>query len=560
MQMVPKPYLYHGILISGLSALYVFVLWVYPVSFNFELDIHWHNSLLSFSIALYAFFLAGALLLNIRLAPAEVAPAVIIAILPLLQAYANEHLTVLASVLVAAAIMYRVHRMLWAVAFVAYLFQLGLGVWQYAAHYEPVGTLGNSGIYACYITVHLPLVMHALRYLKLSKHLLLFFIALNIALLYVNFSRTAIISFLLIMALTYARRLSRPVMVTALVLFFACAVIAGSHIFNGKRLSALGRVMKVDIAKQHLGDDILFGTGIGQFSYYYPQWQAAYFRQAKAPPADYYLSAGESYVLFNEYLQLYLEAGFIGLLLFCYGAYIFFKAPVDQGSLASAAKIMAAGILACGFTSYPFHIIPMLLLLALCFVTVRPQAMQVKRAYIFPALVLSLIAAFFSFERMVFVEQWKVAKNDYSLSRSNALNIYRSVYRKLHTDGKFLADYASFLMQEAGDCRLAAALAERSKQYFISAETYYTAAAAYKCLGNYDKAIENYRFMSWYIPVLYRPKYEMALLYKQSGNNQAALALARQIVDMPVKIPSPEINQMKAEMKKWIANFQTSYK
>jgi tetratricopeptide (TPR) repeat protein len=558
--MVPKPYLYHGILIAGLSALYVFVLWIYPISFNFELDVHWHNSLLFFSIALYCFFLAGALWLKMRLALAELVPAVIIALLPLLQGYANEHLTVLVSLLVATAIMYRVHQVLWVVVLVAYLFELALGVWQYAAHYEPVGTLGNSGVYACYITVHLPLVMYALRYLKLSRYLLLFFIALNIALLYVNFSRTAIISFVVIMALMYAKRLSRPVLVTSLVLFFAGAVIAGSHILNGKRLSALGRVMKVDIAKQHLDDDVLFGTGIGRFSYHYPQWQAAYFRQTEAPPADYYLSAGESYILFNEYLQLYLEAGLIGLLLFSYGAYVFFKTPVTEVSPGSAAKLIAAGILACGFTSYPFHIIPMLFLLALCFVTVRPQPVQVKRAFVFPALALSLVAGYFSFERMIFVEQWKSARHDYSLSRNEALSIYSSAYNKLNDDGKFLADYAAFLMQEAGNCQPAAALAERSKQYFICTENYYTAATAYKCLGNYDKAIENYQFISWYIPVLYRPKYEMALLYRQSGNNQAALALARQIIDMPVKIASPEIDQMKAEMKQWISNSQTSYK
>lgn len=594
--MVSRTNIFHWLLVAGVSALYVFALWIYPYSFNYELSIHWHNSFLFFSAALYIIFLAGVIAgrLYKKLTSVSkiilVVPAglfLVLCLFPSLFSFSNEHLCVMISLLMSGIVMYYLQvagiRLVLVIIFlIIYFIQLGIGLWQYSGSYQVTGTLRNTGVYTCYMIVHLPLLLHFLRWLKLNKYahmpvqgIFLFLVIINLALSYLNFSRTAIIACIVVIILLYSQRLlqsirqipgaiRKPALAAVLVLVVAGAVATGSHIFNGKRLSAMGRIMKWEIARAHLADDVFFGTGPGRFTFYYPQWQAAYFRETTIPPADYYMSAGESYILFNEYLQLYLETGLIGMLAFLSAAILFFRSPSKGNDLAKYSKVMAAGILSCGFTSYPFHIIPLLMLLQFCFVTVLHNCnsgkikfvehAQKMRPVMWVALMVLLVAGYFSFCRMRAVEQWKAVKNNYSLSRQKMLSIYRALHTQLKDDGKFLTDYASFLMQEAGNCGSAIPLLENSKQYFICTETFYAAAAAYKCLGKYDRAIEQYQFISSYIPVLFRPRYEMALLYKEAGNMPKALNLARTIVDMPVKIPSRQIDQMKAEMKQWLLN------
>lgn len=571
--MLPRPYIYYSVLLAALSAMYCFVLWTYPFSFNYQPDIHWHNELLFFSAALYVFFVGGMIALQ-QLRALNSLQSVVIALPALLLllfasgifSFSNERLCVLASLFTAGVVAWHapasVKRWLWAVVMLAYVAQLATGLWQYAANASVQGTLRNSGVYACYMVAHLPLVYYYLQSTRIKKYAQLLFLAAaaaTLALLLINYSRTGVIAFVVILLLLYAPLIRRRRMVLAgmLVLVMAGVAVAGSYVFNVKRLSSWGRVMKWDIARAHAGDDVLFGTGIGRFTWHYPQWQAAYFRDTPSPPADYYMSAGESFILFNEYLQLFLEAGLAGAMIFLLALYLFFKTPVRDNRFARCLQVMAAGILVCGFTSYPLHTNPMLFLLALGYATVRagtPRSKPVARPQwvLWPVLLAAMTASYFCFGRASAVRQWKYASNNYGLTQQQTNILYHKLYARLRDDGKFLAGYARMLMEQGGNCAPAAALLEKSKQHFITIDTYYAAARAYNCLGRHDLAIAQYQFIAWYVPVLFRPKYEMARLYMESGQTAAAMRLARQVVSMPVKIPSPEIDQMKAEMKQLI--------
>lgn len=53
-------------------------------------------------------------------------------------------------------------------------------------------------------------------------------------------------------------------------------------------------------------------------------------------------------------------------------------------------------------------------------------------------------------------------------------------------------------------------------------------------------------------PVRFAPLSGMLQIYQQIGDTVKADSMAQVILNKPIKIPSSDINEMKAEAKKWL--------
>jgi hypothetical protein len=320
----------------------------------------------------------------------------------------------------------------------------------------------------------------------------------------------------------------------------------------------------------HIADHFWMGTGLGRFTWYYPQWQAQYFIDHSKVPKDYFLSAGESYIIFNEYVQLFKEVGFIGCIVFILLLLHFFTSrSTTHKYLLFTAKLTVIAILACGFTSYPFHLNVFLLLLAFCFAVVfslRENSSQLGRtvpiknrllngALAGGVVMLLGFTGYKGIDAYSVVRRWEIIRNDNLLRPVEAKGQCAPLYYVLRTDGKFLTEYGEWLAQDSANGSKAIAVLEEAKLFFLTRQTMETTARAYVAMGNYPAAIDNMKWLGHFLPNKFTPKYELLKLYQQQKDTANVKKTALEILDMHVKIPSAEVDRIKSEASLLINNY-----
>lgn len=580
-----------AIAICTASVLYVYGAFFYRFAFNYETDLN--GQYFSALIAV----VGGAVILGLNIFRkndnmVQYFGMIIIALLLLLSifsdkySFANEYWAVVLSVFILfACLLYLPARII--VVFPYFLVVMLL--WQLWLAFEQMdgltfdagdltlqGSLQNSGVFSCYLVVHLPLLYYVvfhqpilnsgllsnlIQWLKVICFVtIVVFIAFII---YRSQSRSAIMGvvaaiisqclFMYSRALkTWLRRLPKWATVTCIGFLILTASCAAWYLFFLKKASALGRIMKWDIACQHIGDCFFTGTGIGRFSWYYPQWQAQFFATNPNPPKAYFLSAGESYIIFNEYLQLFETIGPIGFAGFALLLYWFFKTrSVEYARLLSAIKITMVVLLVTGFATYSFHINVFLVLLSICFAAtavISLKPISIRRGVIIPVLLFGLAA----YTTVTLYQKWKAAESWNNVREGRTLSastLWPQLNKTLDRDGKFLTEYGRWQL-ENGDPKAAIVTLEKAKQYFISRNTMEALATAYEQAGNYPSAIETRRWLCGYLPNRFAPKYELLKLYKKTGDTLGVHKMSNTILTMPVKIPSAEVDRIIDEVKK----------
>jgi hypothetical protein len=458
------------------------------------------------------------------------------------------------------------------------------------------GTLQNAGIFSCYIVCQLPFVYYlffdapaspgqgmrlipawALPVFKVTKVIVFSLMAGLVAfIVWRSQSRTALIALCALIVSFFMQHFRTEVKAfisrwpKLLSLGFAGVLFLGAgyaawRLFCLKKLSAIGRMMTLDISTDHLFEHFWLGTGVGRFTWYYPQWQAQYFALHPAPSKDYFLAAGESYILFNEYVQLFQTAGLVGFSVFVLMLLWFFTAgTAEYTALLNAARLTVIAILIFGVTSYPFHVNILLLLLVMCFaivVNVRnnkwPALDKALAAIRLPtvwtrlatvgAIGIAGIACVTVFHAWEAKLRWDELSKRLDDTRAETKAVYEKIGVLLNNDGRFMTDYGIFLLEDSADCRQACVILEKAKKLFISRSTIETLAEAYSKQGNDKKSIENYEWLCQYLPNKFRPRLHLLSLYNRTGDTVDAKKLAHAILAMPVKIPSLDVDNVKLE-------------
>lgn len=608
-------------ILFALIAAFSYSLFTYRFAFNFDLDNNdqyfvafavitgWLMYILFFTIQAFRSAISGYRFIILFISN------VLILLLSYSRYYslANEYFTCIAIIFLLFIIMLTADIKVFYVIIcglsAAFLWQLYLGFDQmdkFECNITPLnieGSLQNSGVYCCYLVSQLPFLYYMLFNFnteifskkkdraktwiqgasKFTK-ILIFSLCLGFSafIIWRTESRTAIIAmatllfFFLAMNIRVRTRFKtfpKPVMLPLALMLVVGLGYTVHYLFHLKRLSASGRVMKLYIAGAHLNDHLLLGTGIGRFTWYYPQWQASYFGSHPDPPKDFYLSASESFILFNEYLQMIETVGIIGFAGFITLMILFFKTKSTRNrALLNAAKLTVIAILACGFTSYPFHVNILLLLLFFCFAlaAVLDEGFRTRLPYIYVlktvhpptgriflciTLFVAALGSCNSYEQWRAKIQWDQLRNlgqaDVEEKKS-----YKQLYGQFRYSGKFLTEYGLFLMKDSGSGQEAVTILEEAKKYTISSINMEALGRAYKKAGNYKAAIEDYEWLSNYIPSRFTTKMELLKLYNKVKDTATATKVARTILTMPVKIPSYEVEKIKKEAGNMLRRYE----
>ncbi|MBD1387055.1 O-antigen ligase family protein [Mucilaginibacter rigui] len=346
-------------------------------------------------------------------------------------------------------------------------------------------------------------------------------------------------------------------------------IIVSAISFVLKLDSSLGRVLIYKISFNILTDNLFTGVGSGEFKRVYLLYQARYFAQGEYSVKELLLADNTTYV-FNDYLQIVIEWGLAGW--FIVIGYFYLLVKIIQN----------------GMKSYAFQEF----LYSTCFVTVitlSVAALFTPVYYKFPCLLLFLIALSWLFwhtykaylppvlkycliltvligllftdgsQHMFKYRKYQVFDNSIDLAKSGfkteALTGLKSIYSDLEHDGYYLSIYGRQLAN-AGQIADAIPILRQSLNEVSNSENYLALADCYFALQQYSNAETNYLKAISMVPNRFRPRFNLFNLYKQTGQINKEKLTGREILALPIKIPSPFINFIKLSVKHDLAHEQ----
>lgn len=346
-------------------------------------------------------------------------------------------------------------------------------------------------------------------------------------------------------------------------------MVAGLYgAYHLKKGSSDGRLFIWHVSGKIISDNPLTGVGFDRFKAHYMDYQALYFNNHSESANS--LVADNSYYAFNEFIQILVEEGLLGIVLLLTIIVFIFRTKTQDPYRHIQSIIMAGlmGIAVFAFFSYPMQILPIKLVLVVLIAslaTLDTNKWQFKRLnnhIILSLRTIGVCVVFFGlFKGFVYIrsidqalKNWQTAFTTYNYSDyESALEAYRKAYPYLKKDGDFLMNYGKTLTM-AKNYDEAVVVLKEAKQHLNTTIIETALGDAYKALGNYDKAETAYQNAANMVPVRFYPLYLLAKLYDESGQESKALTMANTILEKEVKIPSTAIREIKAEMKKMITN------
>lgn len=356
------------------------------------------------------------------------------------------------------------------------------------------------------------------------------------------------------------------------IILFIVLVGAATGVYLLKKNSADGRLFMWKITSKAIVGHSFIGTGSGGFPAAYRDAQEAYFASGKASDIEK-LVAGNPEYAFNEYLQIILEQGiaggivFIALLVFC-----FYKG-VKNGQTAVCGGLISLGIFA--FASYPLQLpsfcIILIFLLALAMEPNVP-AITIENAEDKPtgkprlilfSFILAVAAATTYYVQADVFKQYAKWSNLKMLHQIKAYEVaikgYKELYPVLKYNGSFLFEFAQCL-GGAKKYEDANVVLQQASLKLVDPMVYNVMAKNYQVLGQYPEA-EKYLFKSInLLPERIYPYYLLTKLYADSGFYQPAkiLETGGVVMTKEPKVQSTAIREMREEVGKLLESVKNN--
>ncbi len=437
------------------------------------------------------------------------------------------------------------------------------------------GAFGNPGQYTNFLTPVLSFSLATTLFSK-NKNKALGIIATTGIILILPFTqaRTAWIATLCIILYLIDKKYSvlkklagffktLTVKILILILVIAGVTWTGNFMYNLKKDSASGRLFLWKVSIEMIKDNPLFGQGFDRYAAVHNDYQAEYF---KADPDDLKnanIADGVNYA-FNEFIQIAAETGLTGLvlLLFIFRCGMISKKEVDSGTeedyIFYAAKGSIIAIFISSLFSYPLHTIPSLILLFFSLAVtdafsnkyILSFSFEKKTRKIISVTCILLVLAYLmmQYKRDRAEREWLFA---YKYMRENrydeAYRLYRRLYPVLKYNQFFLFNYgAELTLMKKYDESIK--ILKETELRLNDTDFYIYLGDSYENKGNFAEAEKCYRKAMHIIPSKFYPKYRLVKLYLKTGRQPEAVNLAKEILNMKIKVQSEIVDTIIREM------------
>ncbi|MCF0051673.1 O-antigen ligase family protein [Dyadobacter sp. LJ53] len=328
----------------------------------------------------------------------------------------------------------------------------------------------------------------------------------------------------------------------------ALILVISIKLYHFKPASASGRMLIWTVAAPMTLKNPVWGLGTDGFQRHYGQNQAAYFSQ-HPDSANKMMVADQAPFAYNDYLQIGIEYGFVGLILLL----ALLISAWRNGS--TFGKCLLLTCMISSMTSYAMQGLPTMfnlyLAIILCGLFQKPIwtiSIKETRWTGAPLFCLSVFLLISTLTIISYRKRTLKAEMLFNAGRyDSSITQYQSLGSQLFRDLRSLSFYGKAL---AINNRHSEAIGIYEKAAAIGSEFYLIVnlATSYQADGDYEKAEGLYLNAIDMIPNRLYPKYLLAKLYAEQGEDDKAKALAYQVVTMKEKVPSLATREMKAHM------------
>jgi hypothetical protein len=360
------------------------------------------------------------------------------------------------------------------------------------------------------------------------------------------------------------------------------AVIFG--VYSLKKESADSRLFSWQISAKVIADKPVTGVGVGYFGGTYAKQQVQYFDEN--PESKYLYVADCPTYAFNEYLQIGTELGVVGLVLFGIVIILALRPhprPLSKGEGGSQLNPFRYGLIAIlvfAFTSYPFHLVPLLVLFVVSVAAQSPHPQPLlpsaspsgfkRRGEALPGKLTGKIV--FAVISVVVFAVWTGTRpmmNDYikaqkewqklqALYRMETYDTagYEEFYSVLKFDHKFLFEYGHSL-NKVGEYEKSNEILRQGTELSNDPMFHNIVGNNYLALKEYEYAEKSYETAYHIVPSRIYPCYLLAKLYIEQGDHAKALDMCRKVMEFRPKIHTLAVMEIKEEIEELMYSFDT---
>jgi O-antigen ligase len=407
--------------------------------------------------------------------------------------------------------------------------------------FELSGSFHNPGQLGGYLAVCIVISICLLINNIKNKNLLKIFILsvciiLQLYAFYLADSRAAFLGLMIGLAFYFLPKIKKHkkliVSTVLLVIIFAAVLL-----YFYRPASANGRLLIWQVSMEMISDKPFFGHGIGSFPEKYMLYQANYF--SKNPNSVFISVADNVSSPFNELLNITAQQGLLGLVLLLA---IFYLAFNSKGNRIFKAALVSLTVFS--MFSYPTAVFPILLLFAVFWGGIGTRISTNKNNKIKSGLMLCfcLVMGYSLVKNIVFLNQLS------GFYETKNMRFFEQSYEKMRYNRNYHDYYLDWLIDYPDSEH-----SNRISTILPSCENYYLLGKYFLAKKNYQQAENALRTAADMIPTRIRPKYLLWQLYVETENIPAAIKTAQNILATSVKVESVYTLQVKAQMKKYLA-------
>jgi O-antigen ligase len=452
-------------------------------------------------------------------------------------------------------------------------------------------TFVNSGPFAIFIGSFIPISLAILLFGNISSRWSVFFsviLFLALAFVSISFSRTSLLAvtgatmFVISQTETVKKIFKWSFKIKLKAKFiYSFLIIAGTvslfiFFYSIKKKSADGRLLTWRISKNLINDHFWLGSGFNGFVRKYYTYQAHYFQTLEWNNYEV-LIADQVNFAFNSFLNIFIESGIIGLMIFCAisvcAFYYAFKTFISKENTSFNPLWLKIGIVAFLifiFTSmcfsYTLETLPLAIsfyfVLSLISSNIKNNLLSLKinfgKYYVktlgVVACILLLVIIKENITAMNAKQSW--AESIIKMKKQlNNIDDYTIHYASLKNYGPFMVSYANCLINKK-EYKKAYAILNTSRNLIADTSYYRTLGDCCAKLKKYAEAEIAYSMYTHIVPGRFVPKKKLLDYYVALGDSQNVIHQADEILSTCVKIPSPTVDSVLSYAKRTKSKFQ----
>lgn len=424
----------------------------------------------------------------------------------------------------------------------------------HGSNHRVTGSFENPAGFAACLCAGLPFAFYFWNARqKFIRHYTIAVIAIVSVAVVFSFSRTGILNLIILASIATLSRIQikhKAKIVTALVLLLLAISAA---LYSVKKDSADGRLLIWRCSIEMIKDKPILGHGSNGFTANYMNYQAEYFKQH--PDSKYAALADTIHHPFNEYILLLVNYGLVGFVLFVallYWIWSVYRRRYRDNLAVRIAGWSLCSVLLFSLFSYPLSYPFVWVVVLMNLVIIARDKLISNHIVGILLIVTSAIVFILTCNDLSSRLRWKeISRQAEEGHTAEVLAEYSNLLNKFGHNRYFLYNYA-YELQNIGLYSESLAIANRCSEVWADYYLQLMIADNYYKLGQYDESIQHFKQAAAMCPVRFMPLYRLTKLYLERGQTEQAQALARQIMNKEVKIPSPTINAIKYEMRQYL--------